>query len=117
MAKNKMPKPPGAIPEDQDIDDMEMSPELEAASEEMPVEIPKVVSKKKLKVRATRAGFIHNERKVENDKFECHQHELGSWMECEDPMEQKRHLQRLLDKKKKANLKGIKEQEEELADE
>lgn len=109
-----MPKPPGARPED-----AEESHDLDVANESVPAEkiAPKAQSKRKMKVRALRAGFIHNERKVEGDVFEVNAGLLGSWFEYEDPMEQKKHLQRLAEKKKKANQIGIRDQENELADE
>lgn len=114
---NKMPPPPGVSPEA--LENIEQH-DLDAANEAEPVAAPvtpKPAAKKRLKVRALRAGFIHQERKVENDKFEVYPNELGSWMECEDPVEQKRHLERLAAKKKKANQRGIEDQRRELADE
>lgn len=122
---NNMPLPPGAIREEsehsqEDVLDLDGQPELAAANEPLPSPTPlapKPISKKKLKVRALRAGFIHNERKVENDKFEVDSNAIGSWFEYEDPLEQKKHLQRLANKRQKANLQGIRDQEKELADE
>lgn len=109
-----MPKPPGARPEDS-----EESHNLDVANEPAPVAkvAPKPAPKRLFKVRATRAGFIHNERKVEGDVFEVKAGLLGSWFEYEDPIEQKKHLKGLADKKKSANLRGIQDQENELADE
>lgn len=109
-----MPIPPGVRPEESE--DVEQ-PELDAASEPIPSPIaPKPASKRRMKVRATRAGFIHNERKVEGDVFEVDSGLMGSWFEYQDPVEQKKHLQRQMDKKKKANARGIRDQEKELAD-
>ena len=107
-----MPIPPGARPEvSEDF--------LDAANEEMPKPVaPKPSSRKRmLKVRATRAGFIHNERKVEGSEFEVPEGSMGSWFDYIDPVEQKKHLKALDQKKQKANLKGLKDQEQELADE
>lgn len=103
----KMPAPPKAALADYPeleqpaVSDLDGQPELDAASEEMPmpVEMPKPVSKKKIKVTANRAGFIHQERKGAGDKFEVHEHELGSWMDCDDPLEHKKHVARMAAKK------------------
>jgi hypothetical protein len=95
-------------------------PELDAASEPIPSApsiAPKPSANRRMKVRATRAGFIHNERKVEGDIFEVPSNMIGSWFEYQDPVEQKKHLQRQSDKRKKANARGVKDQEKELADE
>jgi hypothetical protein len=113
-----MPAPPKAALEDNPelamdpIMDLDGQPELDAASEDMPAEvvIPKPVSKKKLKVTANMPGFIHSERKAVGQKFEVHEHELGSWMDCDDPVEHKKHLARIAEKKKKVNQKSILDQ-------
>lgn len=125
MARNqsRMPLPPKAVVdqhpelEPQPVHDLDGHPELDAADESMPEEvvIPKPVSKKKLKVTANRFGFIHQERKNPGDKFEVMERELGSWMDCDDPVEQKKHLARLVEKNRKVNKQAEKEQEEELA--
>lgn len=119
MSKNQMPKPPGQRPEeleDQNLDIEQPELDLPPANEEQKI-APKPVSKRKMKVRATRAGFIHSERKVEGDIFEVNAGLIGSWFEYQDPIEQKKHLQKLADKKKKANARGIQDHEDELADE
>ncbi len=121
--KSKMPPPPQAVVEDHPelleapVNDLDGQPELEAASEDMPEEvvIPKPVSRRKLKVVATRAGFIHQERKVEGSRFEVMEHELGSWMDVEDPVEQKKHLARIAEKKKRANRKAVADDKREIA--
>lgn len=120
---SRMPAPPKSVLEDHPelapvvVNDLDGQPELDPAFEDMPaeVEMPKPVSKKKLKVVATRAGYIHQERKAEGAKFEVMEHELGSWMDCEDPIEHKKHLARIALKKKKVNQKGILDQMRENA--
>jgi hypothetical protein len=75
--------------------DLEGSPDLDAAHEEMPtVEPPKPRSNRTIKVTANRAGFIHQHRKVAGDKFEVHEHQLSDWMDCDDPVEHKKFKQR-----------------------
>jgi hypothetical protein len=125
MAKNnsRMPAPPNkAVLEDnpeaapQPVLDLDgNSEDLDAASEPAPVAIPKPLPKKKIKVEANRAGFIHNHRKVGGDKFEVYEHELGSWMDCEDPVEQKKHLERMKAKKQKVNRQAIQDHKDEIA--
>lgn len=126
MAKqnSRMPPPPNkAALEDnpellQDsVRDLDGQPELDAGSEDMPseVEIPKPVSKRKLKVVANRQGFIYQERKAEGDEFEVHEHELGSWMDCKDPLEHKKHLARISAKKKGINKRAVADQAREIA--
>lgn len=122
MSRNKMPAPPSANleageHEKEPVIDLDGQPELDAASEEMPQPAPpapKPVSKRMIKVRALRAGFIHNERKVEGDKFEVTEKELGSWMECMDPLEQKRHSERITAKRKAVNARGVRDHEREI---
>lgn len=99
------------------INDLDGQPELDAATEDEPEEvvIPKPVSKKKHKVVANRAGYIHNERKVAGQEFEVHEHQLGSWMDCKDPVMHKKHLANIKAKTQKINKKAIAEQEEENA--
>lgn len=107
-----MPPPPGMPGESQSGSGQH---ELAAASEPTPVPVaPKPMSKKKISVRALRAGWIHNERKVENDRFDVSPQELGSWMECLDPVEQKKHLANIAAKKKLANHKAIKDHERDI---
>ena len=112
-----MPPPPKAVDHSDSLQGVPDLGDLDVASEEMPVAKPAPLLKKKLKVVANRAGFIFQERKVAGDKFEVHEHELGSWMDCEDPVEHKKHVKRLQDKKKKINSQAVKDHENELADE
>ena len=93
MAKKDMPPPPGA--------DLEAQ---EESGDQPEVAMPKVVFKKKLKVMATRAGFHGQHRKVAGDKFEVHEHELGDWMECEHPVERKKHEDSIKARNKKLNM-------------
>lgn len=116
MAKNLMPPLPGASPEEVEQHDLDVADEAMPVPKMDPV-ISKAISKKKLKVKALRAGFIHHERKIEGDLFEVTQDELGSWMECQEPLEQKKHVERTMAKKKKANNVGINEHRRDLADE
>lgn len=84
----------------------------EAAREEQPAAvIPPPVSRKKLKVRAKHAGFIHNARRSAGDSFEVYLHELGDWMECEDPVERKKHDQAIKARNKKINQRSFIEDE------
>ena len=114
MSESKMPLPPGMDAAESPVMDLDGA-ELAAANEEMPVEIPKPLPKKKIKVVANRPGFIFSERKNVGDKFEVMQHELGSWMDCEDPHEQKQHLLRLKAKKQKVNAGAIRDQDKSIA--
>lgn len=117
--KSQMPPPPGMEVESPEapVLDLDGHAEVVAPVPAPPVEIPKPPSRKKIKVVANRPGFIHSVRRAAGDKFEVTEGELGSWMDCEDPMEQKKHLARIADKKRKINAKSIRDQEKELADE
>ena len=110
-----MPKPPGASSEYS-----EKSVELSVANEPVPVPTPvapKAVSNKKIKVRALRNGFIHNVRRSPGDEFEVVEKELGDWMLCLDPSEQKKHHARSEDRRKSANRRAAEEDRRELASE
>lgn len=107
--KSQMPPPPG-----ESVVDLDGSSELDVAAEELPVAPPKPVARKKLKVVANRHGYIFSERKVPGDEFEVHEHELGSWMDCMDPVEQKKHVARVSAKKKAVNARAVKDHEREL---
>lgn len=102
--KKNIPAPPGA-----EMPDVPVAVEAEA-----PV-IPKPISKKKIKVIANREGFIFNERKSPGSKFEVPSHLLGSWMDCEDPVEQEAHLKRLRAKKQAVNARSIADHEADIA--
>lgn len=117
--KSQMPPPPGMEVESPEspVLDLDGFPEAPAVVEPPPVVIPPPVVKRKLKVVANRPGFIHSERKNAGDKFEVTEKELGSWMDCEDPQQQKMHLARMKDKKRKVNASAVRDQEKELADE
>lgn len=119
MSNRQMPIPPGVNPEALENNEQH---NLDVANEperipEMPPVIPRPVPKRKHTVRATRAGFFQNERKVEGNEFEVESNLTGSWFEYKDPLEQKKHLQRLADKKKNANQRGTDDQRREIADE
>ncbi len=47
--------------------------------------------KKGIEVRALRKGFIHQDRKEEGDVFIVEPSQLSEWMECTDPVHQKKH--------------------------
>lgn len=110
-----MPPKPAVQPAGM-VDALDEAQELDAANEEAredeaPVVIPKPVSKKKIKVRAKHAGFIHQSRKVEGNQFEVYPHELGDWMECIDPVERKKHEEAVMKRNKRVNKRSFIEDE------
>lgn len=124
--RSQMPPPPNkaALVEENPemneapVDDLDGLPELDAASEAEPIEpppLPKPVSRRKIKVVANRQGYIFCERKNVGDKFEVLESQLGSWMDCEDPVEQKKHQMRVEEKRKRANRRAIAEQARETS--
>lgn len=112
--KPNMPPLPNKAAENDEL------PELDVASEEAPEEQPAApppqpIAKRMIKVKANRAGFIKQERKVAGDVFEVEEHQLGAWMDCVDPVMQKKHLKRIADKNKAINAKAIRDHEREIA--
>lgn len=74
-------------------------PPLPSKAEEMDVE--EIVEKKpkassQIEVVANARGVYKCSRKVENDRFFVDKFEqLGSWMDCVDPILQKKHMQNM----------------------
>ena len=124
--KRKAPPPPPMAAEEENPDLIpDMVPDLdgqpEAQEEIPPVQPPKPAPKKKIKVRAIAPGFIHSERKQllpsghPQEFFEVHEHQLGKWMECQDPVEQRKHLARLEAKRRRINAESVKFDQEDRA--
>jgi hypothetical protein len=116
---NGMPIPPGAKPAVQE-ELLDVANEAPVSAPVPPTPIaPKVASQKRIKVVAIRPGFIFQERKAPGDKFEVTENQLGSWMKCEDSVEQRKHEQRMLARNRAINAAAMREDEREkhLADE
>lgn len=64
--------------------------------------IPPKPPKRGIDVIATRSGFIHNERKSEGDRFTVESMDkLGSWMQCVDPVMEKKHQEAMYERNRK----------------
>lgn len=83
-------------------EELDMPPE-----HHQPASPPKSVSRK-ITVIARRAGFYMNHRRVEGDKFDVAKFDdLGTWMECVDPVIEKKRQEAM--KKKAADKRAAKE--------
>jgi hypothetical protein len=117
MAAANVEENPDLIPD--------LVPDLDGAAEEQeelpPVAPPKPSVKKKIKVRALAPGFIHSERKQllpeghPHEWFEIHPHQLGKWMECQDPVEQRKHVAAQEAKRRRINAEAVRMDEEDRA--
>lgn len=68
------------------------------------VDLPVVSEKRGYEVVATRAGFYNQHRKKAGDKFIVATFEkLGTWMECIDPILEKKRFKFFEEKKKRRN--------------
>jgi hypothetical protein len=111
MQNSQMPLPPSARSEAS-----EKQHDLDAANEAMPVAAPiapKPHSKRKIAVTANAIGYIHCERRSVGAKFLVTENELGHWMTCDDPVEQKRHLAKIKAKTQEANKASLAEDEQD----
>lgn len=113
MSESQMPIPPGA--QAPAALELEVAHEAPPVAPPMPPVAPKPLPPKKAKVRALRAGFIYNERKVEGNEFEVASDLTGSWFEFVDPVLQRKNLERQVAKKQAANRRGIEDHKRDIA--
>lgn len=94
MSKNGMPTPPGvARPETvEPKEHHELSVASEAVADDAPSTpvVPAKPAKKKIKVKALRAGYYQCQRRTAGDVFEMFENQLGTWTQPVDPLEKKK---------------------------